>query len=485
LRADISHQPSIARTIREITTAGGADFFIHLAAYYGFDGENHPEYKTTNIDGTKYILELVKNFNLKLFVFASSVAACTFPKKNEAINESSLPDGKHIYAWSKREGEKLIGEYQDKIPCSIVRLGAVYSDWCEYPPLYLFFKTWFGKSKRARILAGKGTSAIPYIHIRDVVTFFRQVLNRHEIVNRGKVLIISSQGSTSHLKLFHLATRYYFGTSKKPILMPKFLCVIGLWLMNIFGYLINNPPFERPWMRHYIDKQLNIDNNQTCSLLGWSPDSRHLIERRIPFLVERLKSEPFAWDARNLVTLRRETYRPNLRIYTALTNAEDKIINDMVENVISSKVSRLYPHVQELDKDSLRWFSKLLYRLLLTSIDANNRMLILNYFEISGLSRFQTGYTADEIAYLLTMLNDTIVANLSKIDELKHFSREIYDYVSLPIEFGKDEVNHQYQLYLQQGSEPEHKEEKTVSSEKRNTRELLEETIWHCLVQRK
>ncbi len=62
------------------------------------------------------------------------------------------------------------------MPTRIARFGAIYSDWCEYPPLYVFLRTWLGSSWRSRIVAGRGEMAVPYIHIRDLVAFFRRLL---------------------------------------------------------------------------------------------------------------------------------------------------------------------------------------------------------------------------------------------------------------------------------------------------------------------
>ncbi|MDH4158161.1 MAG: NAD(P)-dependent oxidoreductase [candidate division Zixibacteria bacterium] len=485
LRSDISHLDSVAKAFREIATAGGADYLIHLAAYYDFTGQDHPDYWRTNVDGTRYVLELAKDLDLKLLVFTSSVAACEFPPAGKVLDETSPADGRTHYARSKSQGEDMIRQYADKVPACIVRLGAVYSDWCEYPPLYVFLKTWLGASWKANVLAGVGQSAVPYIHIRDVVSFFRQILAQREKLAPAETVIASTRGATSHLKMYSLATRYFYGKTRKPVMMPRLMCGLGLWGMNIWGHLTKNPPFERPWMYSCIDLQLTVQNEHSCELLGWSPDTRHLIERRLPFLVERLKSEPFAWDTRNLATLKRDTARPNLRIYTALSNSEDKIVYSLVEQISVSRVGRLYPRIQQLDRTELAWLIRLLYRLLLTSIDAGNKMLILNYFEISGLSRFQAGYTADEISYLLTMLNDTILAHLGRVDELKPFSKDLYDYISVPIEFGKDEINYQFQLYLQRGPGEAAAKETPASAEARTARELLEETIWSCLVQRK
>ncbi len=491
IRADISDQQSIGRAFREVETAGGADYVFHLAAYYDFTGQDRPEYRDTNVEGTRYILELAERLNLKLFVFVSSVAACSFPKRGEFVDESSHPDGAERYSWSKREGEALVRQYADRLPGCIVRMGAIFSDWCEYPPLYMFLNTWLGHSWEASVLAGKGESAIPYIHIRDIVSFFRTLLHKHDRIRPGEVLIASTKGCTDHEMLFMLATRYFYGTARRAIHMPRFLCGIGLRLKYLWGSLINKTPFERPWMRHYIDRQLNVDNSEPCALLDWGTQPRHVIERRVAFMVDRIKSEPFEWLCRNLTVLRKGTARPDLRIYTALSNLENEIIHSLVETVLAPETATIYPSFQKQSKDELIWFVKLLYRLLLTSVHASNRMVLLHYFEISGTGRFQAGFTGDEISAVLTAFQEIILEHLSRLEDLKPLKREFYDFVSMPLELGKDEIVHQYQLFKLHGAAMPRADVRSVPDEKQsstkphNGRKQLEETIWTCLVHRK
>jgi len=173
MQVDIGDREGLERTFREIRTAGGAKFLFHFAAYYDFEGSKRQEYERTNVEGTRNVLEFVKDLGLSRLFFSSSVAACAFPEKGSALTESSPADGDHVYAWSKRLGEEMVAQFSEISPTCIVRFGAIYSDWCEYPPLYMFLNTWLGKSWKARILAGKGESAIPYIHIRDIVRFLR------------------------------------------------------------------------------------------------------------------------------------------------------------------------------------------------------------------------------------------------------------------------------------------------------------------------
>lgn len=485
LRADIANRESITRVFREIKTAGGADYLFHLAAYYDFINVYHPEYQRTNVDGTKNILNLAKDLNLKLFVFASSVAACSFPEENSSITESTPPDGSHIYAWSKRIGESLVKEFAQNTKSIIIRFGAIYSDWCEYPPLFMQINTWIGNTLRARILGGKGNSAIPYIHIRDIITFYKQLLENYNRLNSGDVIIASTNGYTTHKQLFQLTTRYYFGNERRPIHMPKLLCAVGIYFLNFISYLRRAEIFEKPWMIGYIDKKLNVNLIRTHNLIDWSPNKRLHIEKRLPFLIEKMKSENIAWQMRNIMILRKTAARIEFNIYSALIEEEELIINKLIESIYQANDTNLHALVVKMPASEMKWFVKLVYRLLITSLNSRNKLLIQNYFEISGISRFRSGFDLTDISFLLRSLNEHTIKQLSQRSDLKQFRSELYDYITLPIEFGIDEAEQQYESYKKEPMIKTKKEEVEIKTEIKSAREALEETIWQCLVQRK
>ena len=244
-------------------------------------------------------------------------------------------------------------------------------------------------------------------------------------------------------------------------------------------------PFERPWMRRYIDLELTVNNSLTCNNLGWSPNPRYLIEARMPFLVERMKSEPYAWQIRNMVAMRRVASRPDFHIYTTLSEAENEIIERIIERIEKLPNLHEYPSLSRKDPSDLLWFYKLIFRLILTSIHTNNKLLIQNYFEISGISRFEAGFSSAELITLLHSFKDIITDYLNQSAKVRVFHHLFYDYVSMPIAFGIDEVEYQYTLFEQRGSTRKSITNIDVSSVAPSARELLEETIWNCLVHRK
>ena len=485
MRVDIADRDGLARTFREIASAGGAETLVHLAGYYDFTGEDHPEYRRTNVEGTRNVLEAARSARVRRFVFASSVAACAFPRPEGPVTERTPPDGDHVYARSKREGEALVREAAGLLPSSIVRLGAIYSDWCEYPPLYVFLSTWLGRSWRARVLAGRGKMSIPYIHVRDLVSFFRHLLRAGHGLEPAEVLLASTAEDTPLDRLYELATRAYFGEARRPVFVPRLVAGAGLLAMDLAGRAVGHRSFEHPWMRHYLDRRLQVDNARSCRRIGWAPRPRYHIERRLPFATERLRSEPFEWLARNTAVLTRATLRPDLTIYQALLEGESQIVAALVRAIETERESAVLDAFRRMSRPELEWHARLFYRLLLSSVESGNRMLVVNYLEVTGPSRFAAGFGAEEISLFLRRLDQAVLGWLAEREEVRGFRRELHDRVTVPLELAADEVREQHERYLAEPLRLREAAAEAASPSARSAREALEETIWTCLVQRR
>ena len=168
LRVDIADWSALKAVMQRVKRFGGADFILHLAAYYDFGYGDSPEYIRTNVNGTRHVLEQAKWLCIRRIIFASSLAACEFPPPGGLVTEQTPADADFAYAKTKRIGEEMMREYSRWFSCSTVRFAAIFTDWCEYPPLYVFLRTWLSRGWNARILGGRGESAVTYIHISDI-----------------------------------------------------------------------------------------------------------------------------------------------------------------------------------------------------------------------------------------------------------------------------------------------------------------------------
>ena len=447
---DICNENALDAVCKEVHINGTKiHSVIHLAAYYDFTGEDHPEYQRTNIDGLRNLLEQCKKMQPKRFIFASSLAACEFPPPGKALTELSPPDGQHPYAVSKRRGEEMLREYADEVPSAIIRFAAMYSDWCEYPPLFVFLETWLSDQWNARILGGKGESAVPYLHVRDGANLLRKVVEKADALERVAVLNASTNGAVTHQELFEAATAYFYGQARKPIHMPKFLAAPGMIMRDAMGRLLGKRPFERPWMAKFIDLKLTADARYTHEILGWEPHPRLDIQRRFPFLIENMTSDPVEWSRRNQEAMAVKL-RPNLRVYRLMETYEDEIAEQFTEVLVGDRSQSALSSYQALPPEDLDWHVKVIIHTLMTSIRTREKGILMAYCRDVAELRCQQGFACEEVASALAALNHVCLEVLGNIPESGVTEKDLHDYITTTITFSIDQVQEIFE-YMQEG----------------------------------
>lgn len=442
---DIGDREKLEATFDEIAREGPVDYVIHLAGYYDFGNEPNPEYHRTNIDGTRNILELTEKLNIKRFIFASSIAACNFPEPGEALTEQSPVDADYPYAHSKRAGEEMVAEFSQKFPCSIVRFAAVFSDWCEYGVLYMFLKTWCSRSWNSHVLGGRGQSAIPFIHIKDLINLLNRIIAESANLPQLGTYLASPDGCVTHKQLYDLSTRLFFSVPQSSLKMPKLLALIGVYARDFLGKLIRKRPFERPWMIKYIDLHLNVDSSRTRRQLDWAPRTRRTILRRLIYLIEHMKGRPSEWHAKNLLALKLVTERPNLLISGALDALHDELIDRIYGHVTNPELAERFPKNQEYDEDTLRWYLGISYNLLVTSVRSGDRMALVNYARFLASIRSREEFSCEEMSNLFLDQGELIIPALLELPEMKNMQMRVHDSVGLTLQLAVDEIEDAYE----------------------------------------
>ncbi|MBD3857511.1 MAG: NAD(P)-dependent oxidoreductase [Acidobacteria bacterium] len=423
-QVDIGDRKALSAAFRYIRESGGADYVIHLAAHYDFTGEKDPEYWRTNVEGMRNVLEECRDLDLKRLIFSSSVAACSFPKAGEVLTEDNPPDGEHVYAITKRIGEEMLAEYDD-IPSCIIRLAALFSDWCEYAPLYIFLETWLSKVWNSAIIGGRGTTAIPYMHVREMGPFIRKILELENGIAQREVFIGSPNETLSHKELFDLANIDYFGQRRRPLFMPKALARIGVWGRDLMGRLLGNRPFERPWMIRYLDTDLAVDASRTYERIGWRPRKRLLLQRRMPFMVEYRKTNPNEWHRLNRAALKEVHLRPNLRINRLLEVHLDEICTNFLDQLLSPGSASRFPSYQNVARDVL-------------------------YCRDLAEKRLMQGFGVREVVGALLTVSALCVDALRSDPEGEDLEGPIHDFLLMTVQFGCDQI---LEIYEEVGGE--------------------------------
>ena len=439
-QVDIRDRSALKRAFQEIRNQGGVETVIHLAAHYDFTGEPHPNYLATNVDGLRNVLDECRHLDLRRFVFASSVAAADFRGRTRVVDEFTDPDGTHYYAKSKRIGEQMLQEYCDELPTCIVRLGALFSDWCEYPPLFKFLETWLSTSWRRRVLGGKGLLGVPYLHVREAVSFLMRLLQRQDQLECGEVLIASTDGAVTLRELYEDTTLYYFGSVGEPLYLPREVCRMGMYMRDLTKSLMGERPFERAWMASYIDSRLDVDASLTRQRLDWVPRDRLSIRRRLPFMIENLKCEPEEWYRRNHMALRIVETSENLRIHQLLEKYEDQIGEELSEFMISPEGRKLFPSYQGLAPEEREWNHRVALRHLLDAVRTRDKSIFGSFCRDLAELRYAQGFRPTEVREALQTLRDVCLRMLLADDGALGLEQEIDNHVMMTMLYGCDHV---------------------------------------------
>jgi nucleoside-diphosphate-sugar epimerase len=302
IELDIADAKNVNLTFQNVKEdLGKIDFVIHLAAYYHFGNDWRVEYENTNIRGTENIINAAIYFGVQRIIFTSSIAALEPPQYCQLLNEDSPTSDYIPYAKSKSIGEKLIKRAAGKIPGIVLRLGGVFSDWCELPPLYSLIRLWSSFQPFSKMIPGKGESGIPYIHIFDVIQIIKRCIALHSKLESYEIFMASQNGAVLHKELFlSVQQSLNYPSSLKPIYISPRLVKIGLNLKLILGSLVHKVPIEQPWMLKYIDCPWIVDNTFTQRKLELHCSPNMNILERLPVILKLYEKQKNKWIDRNV-----------------------------------------------------------------------------------------------------------------------------------------------------------------------------------------
>ncbi|MBC8192494.1 MAG: NAD(P)-dependent oxidoreductase [Candidatus Marinimicrobia bacterium] len=444
---DLMDAAQLEKAFRAATGKLDLDFIFHLAAYYDFGDQVSSEiYEKTNVAATQQLLELASETKVKRFIFTSSLVASKFPEPGDLVYEKSTPDAEYPYAITKRKGEEFVKIASQNFPCSIVRLAAVCSDWCEYEPLYHFLKIWLSNRWDSRILPGYGTMAIPYIHVCCIIALFARIIEKSEQLEDLNIFLASSDKPMSLKELFLLSTRHYYGKEKVPIFIPKFIARIGVQFRDIWGRLIGRRPFERLWMTDYIDKSFPTDCSYTRNTLDWVPKARHQLDRRLLHLIENLKTQPDTWHRMNIDRIGRfHRNRPALILAEEMVRMHEELVEKVFQTIRSPYNQARLSFYQEMPVEDLRWYINVVYNHLLTSVRHGDRSIMITFARDLSHRRMEEDVSLKELCGALTDTRDVITHGLYNNPKLVSIKLLVHDYITLAIQLAMDEIKDVYE----------------------------------------
>jgi UDP-glucuronate 4-epimerase len=229
--------------LKKVFEENKIELIAHLAARAGVRPSilNPELYKKVNIQGTKNLLEMAKEFKIKRFILASSSSVYGDQKKVPFSESDRLGKPLSPYAASKQEAEKLCREYAGKyrMQMTILRFFTVYGPRGRPDMAPYLFTEKILKGKPI-IRFGDGSSSRDYTYVGDIVEGIIKAVERpfeFEIINLG---------------------------NNQPVKLNEFIALIEK--------LIGKKARIKKQPRHPADvKRTYADINKAKKLLGWQP----------------------------------------------------------------------------------------------------------------------------------------------------------------------------------------------------------------------
>jgi dihydroflavonol-4-reductase len=185
-----------------------------------------------NVTMTRNVMEAAIQINtIKRVVVVSSMAATGYAEIGSEVNEESPLRPIEAYGVSKVEQEKVVNEYADRIPTTIIRPPGIYGP--RDAEIFAFFKA---TNNGISALMGFTAKEMSLIHVRDLVQGMYQAAMSPSAI--GEVYFLGSMECYNWKQLGDIASK---AMDKKTITLkiPHFILFIigyiGQFLESVFG----------------------------------------------------------------------------------------------------------------------------------------------------------------------------------------------------------------------------------------------------------
>lgn len=233
------------------------DAIFHCAALLAHEVKNKDDLWTSNVDGTKNMVECAIKYGCKKILFISS--NCLWGKNFDYnVTEKEVPEPIEIYGKSKLEGEKILLQNSNKINSIIFRSPTIIDEG-RLGLLSLLFE--FIDEDRKVPLVGDGNNKYQFIYAKDLVNAMKLALkyNKTEIFNIG----------SDDVKSFNDVYKYVIDKANSKSRLLHFPKRILTFCMKIC-YILKISPLG-PYQYKMISSNFVFDTCKIKQELGFEP----------------------------------------------------------------------------------------------------------------------------------------------------------------------------------------------------------------------
>lgn len=271
---------------------------IHLAADQDYSNSGRPHNARIN-QGLERLLMLVSKDapGECVFVSAGSLVSLAPIRPGQRLNENSPRSALWDYPRAKIQAERLLDQSIIRQPIVQLILAPVYTDWCEFFPLFNWLELCGMTGPEKHFYPGPPTRGLTYCHIDDVIHAFELTLKRFgsggdllvqasnllaekrarnsvEVAMEGGVrekFLIGQAQPITYREIHARACAAFRGKPITLIQVPIDFAYYGAKLLEIYSKLTKKYRFIKPWMISFAGSHYAVDSTHARTRLGWIP----------------------------------------------------------------------------------------------------------------------------------------------------------------------------------------------------------------------
>jgi nucleoside-diphosphate-sugar epimerase len=255
IQGDIRNQSHLEDCFRKY---GPFDVVFHLAAQLAHSVKDKNFLWTSNVDGTRQVVETAIQHKVPHIVFTSSNCLWGGPFGRKVL-EMDPPNPVEIYGLSKWEGEKILLQHKDDITATIIRCPTI-TDAGRLGLLSILFE--FIEENRKVYVVGGGENAYQFIYAGDLAN---ACLLAAEKSTSSEVFNIGSDNVKSFKEVYQYVIQKACSTSR-IVALPKAPTLFAMKLC----YKLGLSPLG-PYQYKMIAEDFIFDTTKIKEKLGWSP----------------------------------------------------------------------------------------------------------------------------------------------------------------------------------------------------------------------
>lgn len=308
--ADLTEDASVEAAMAKLREEYGPHLasVIHLAAFFDFSGEDKPQYRAVNVEGSRRLVRALAAFEVEQLVYAATMLVHAPVRPGERIDEDAPIDPRWAYPKSKAEAEEAIRETRGDIPTVFLRLAGVYDEETSVPTFAHQIARIYERDFQSHLYSGDTDAGQTMVHRGDLIdAFVRTVDRRAELPPGETAILVGEEEAIGYADLQDRLGCLIHGEEEWPTLrLPAPLAGAGAWVQDKAEPLVPDAidkgerPFIQPFMTRMASDHYALDISRARRLLGWEP--RHRLARALPAMIARLKEDAAAWYEANRIT---------------------------------------------------------------------------------------------------------------------------------------------------------------------------------------